>query len=131
MGQVVSLVASNDDVPSTRRQTGRSRVLLGASVKNAFGEQAVKIRDLSSNGALIEAPVVPPVGSRLLLNRGPIEVLASVVWAGSGRYGLAFHDSIVEAELLIPIAANKGASAPPKLKPLFPAPPQIATAAAR
>jgi hypothetical protein len=122
MGHALRLAASNDEVPPSRRESERSRVLLAASVKNAFGDHAVKIRDVSSTGALIEAALVPPAGSRLLLSRGTISVMGTVVWTGSGKYGLQFHDSVDPAELLIPVVAGKKPGPSQPLKPLFPVP---------
>jgi hypothetical protein len=100
--------------------------LLAASVRNAFGDHPVKIRDVSSTGALVEAALVPPEGSRLLLNKGPVSVTGTVVWTGSGRYGLQFHETIDPAELLIAVAAGKASAASQPLKALFPAPPEPA-----
>ena len=124
MGHALRLAASNDEGPVSRRASERSRVLLAASVRNAFGDHPVKIRDVSITGALVEAPLVPPSGSRLLLNKGAISVTGTVVWTGSGKYGLQFHETIDPAELLIPVAAGKASAAAQPLKALFPAPPE-------
>ncbi len=118
----VRLVAGNEEASPTRRGSPRSRVLLSATIKNAFGEHPVKIRDISSTGAMIQAPVVPPVGSRLLLIRGEILVAATVVWTGSGKYGLHFHGVIDEAAMLVAVASARNAGPAEPRKAIFPLP---------
>lgn len=119
MAQGLRIVtADNDHGPVCRRSEKRARVLLAATLQNATGSWQVRLRNISSAGALIESPIVPPPGSFVLFTRGPIAVTARVVWTEGTRLGLAFRDRIDEHELLIVI----GAPPPPtkSLKPLFP-----------
>lgn len=54
----------------------------------------VKIRNLSSSGALIEGPIVAALGSFVQLVRGGLNVGALVVWSGEGKCGLKFSELI-------------------------------------
>ena len=120
MGHALRLAAANDEASPRPRGGSRSRVLLAAIVRNAFGEQPVKIRDISETGAMIQAPIVPQVGSRLLLSRGTVSVTATVVWAESGKYGVHFQEGVDVAALLVPVACAKTPAAPQPLKAIFP-----------
>jgi len=48
----------------------------------------VRVRNLSQNGALVEASALPPVGTAVLLKRGSLCVDAQVVWVDQQRAGL-------------------------------------------
>lgn len=50
----------------------------------------VRVRNLSTTGALVEGADVPPVGTRIILRRGTLEAAGSVAWAGTGKAGLTF-----------------------------------------
>jgi hypothetical protein len=82
-------------------------VLLSATVKNACGDHRVRIRDISRNGALIEIPTVPSVGSPVLLYRGQISVRSTVAWAGKERCGLQFQDAIDATQLITAIDGGR------------------------
>lgn len=119
MAQGLRLVtAGNDPAPVCRRSEKRARVLLAATLQNATGTWQVRLRNISSAGALIESPIVPPPGSFVLFSRGPIAVTSRVVWTDGTRLGLAFRERIDEHELLIVIGAPPPPTKP--LKPLFP-----------
>lgn len=119
MTQGLRLVrAGNDPAPVCRRSEKRARVLLAATLQNATGTWQVRLRNISSAGALIESPVVPPPGSFVLFSRGPIAVTSRVVWTDGTRLGLSFRERIDEHELLMVIGAPPPPTKP--LKPLFP-----------
>jgi hypothetical protein len=48
----------------------------------------VKIRNMSVTGALVESPVIPPLGSSVLLLRGSFSAAGRVVWIDRNRCGL-------------------------------------------
>ena len=60
----------------------------------------VKLRDLSSEGALIEGVILPTSGTNVCLSRGSLNVVAEVVWCRAGRAGLRFESSVSVAEWL-------------------------------
>jgi hypothetical protein len=120
MADALRTVAANDEQIPAYEWT---HVLLSAVVRNAFGEHPVKIREVSPKGAVIQGAASPPTGSRVLLIRGAIAVMGTVVWAKAGRYCLEFQDIIGHEQLLIAIPTADKLAQP--LKPLFPLPDEI------
>ena len=117
MSHVVRLpVGENAVGPAT------TQVFLTATVRNAFGEQSVKIREIGPSSAVIQASVVPPAGSRLLLIRGAVSIMGTVTWTNGNRYSLEFQGTIDTAQLLVPVAQKELA---PPVKPLFPVDEQV------
>lgn len=55
---------------------------------------AVRVRNLSATGALVESADVPPIGTEIVLRRGTLEAFGNVIWAGSGKAGLAFREPL-------------------------------------
>lgn len=53
----------------------------------------VKLRNISSIGALIEGERLPDTGSAIELRKGPLAVPGSVGWRNANRAGLAFSTS--------------------------------------
>ena len=104
MGAVLRLVTEAEaapEAPAEARQRKRSRVMLSAVMTTGAAEIPAVIRDISSSGALITAPVAPEPGSWVTLRRDPICVHAQVVWREDKKLGLNFRDSVDEAALLI------------------------------
>jgi hypothetical protein len=67
----------------------------------AGGEQAaVKIRNMSANGAMIETPVAPAIGREVVLLRGALAVAGTVIWNSEGRCGLRFTSDVAPKEWL-------------------------------
>jgi hypothetical protein len=64
----------------------------------------VKIRNMSSSGALVEGNVVPPTGSAARLVRGALAENALVAWSAQGRCGLKFPRQIEVERWLAPPA---------------------------
>lgn len=61
----------------------------------AGAEQApVKVRNLSSTGALIETPIAPVEGTTVHLLRGPLIAEGTVIWSSSKRCGLRFSSEV-------------------------------------
>jgi len=61
---------------------------------------AVRVRNLSALGALVEGADLPPAGTALVLRRGALEAVGSVAWAESGKAGLAFGEPVAVAKWL-------------------------------
>jgi hypothetical protein len=76
------------------------RVLLSASLITTTDEIPVKLRELSCEGALIEAMHLPAAGTDVILKRGGLELFATVTSSAGRRAGLAFETAISEVELL-------------------------------
>lgn len=89
------------DGPELAPRTNRTfRVLLSANLITTTDEIAVKLRDLSCDGAMIEAMRLPSAGTDVILKRGGLELFATVAWSAGCRANLTFESAIPEAELL-------------------------------
>lgn len=82
------------------RSSRRSPVLLAASVEVGGATQAVKLRNLSKDGALIEGDALPVEGSSTLFCRNDLSVRARVAWVQGRFAGLAFERSLEKEEVL-------------------------------
>jgi hypothetical protein len=76
------------------RSEGRSNVFLTASLDTGTGAIAVRIRNIASRGALVEAPGLPPVGAVVTLLRGQLSATGQLAWDGAGQGGISFHEPI-------------------------------------
>jgi hypothetical protein len=95
------------------RRSKRSLVLLTAKVRTAAGLLDVRLRNLSQNGALLEAEAPPPIGTELVFERGQTIVKARVAWTSESRFGLEFHVPIEESEVLVHVGRPKPVAAEP------------------
>src|SRR5687767_2953600 len=87
------------------RRGPRFRVLLVAKLLTTSGERNVKLRDISANGAMVEGDRLPPPGTDIMLRRGALELIATIVWNKDGRAGLEFDEPLTEAELWMQVNA--------------------------
>lgn len=82
------------------RRSDRSPVLLSAKVELGGTQVSVILRNLSSQGALIEGPQLPQEGERTRFRRNELTVEGRIIWV-EGRYaGLAFDRHLNREELL-------------------------------
>ncbi len=72
------------------RVAQRTNLMLAATAESSVGYSAVRIRNLSETGALIEGSGLPGAGSSLILKRGDLQVAATIAWAGGERRGIRF-----------------------------------------
>lgn len=86
--------------PDARREP-RTNLFLAAQLLAGGRATNVKVRDMSSAGALVEGTDLPPDGSTVRLERGPLGVGGRIVWSRPGRCGLAF-DSPIAVEQWMP-----------------------------
>lgn len=82
------------DPSSDNRSEGRSNVFLSAALNMGTELIAVRIRNLSAHGALVEASTLPPVGSPVRLMRGSLQADGELVWKGAGQGGITFARNI-------------------------------------
>ena len=92
---------------ASTRDGKRARVLLAAKVATTAGEIAVRLRDLSRKGALIEGANVPMKDEEVVFIRGETRIPARVAWSIGNRAGLAFRHMIDEAEILVQVSRGK------------------------
>ena len=87
------------------RRAPRFRVLLVARLLTTSGERNVKLRDISATGAMVEGDRLPAPGTDILLRRGSLELIATIIWARDGKAGLEFDEPLTEAELWMQVNA--------------------------
>jgi hypothetical protein len=83
--------------------------MLAASIKAEGLEAAVRIRNLSETGAMIEGAALPLPGTRLILRRLDVEIGARVIWHSAGRCGIQFEGAIAVEEW---VGGTRAPSAP-------------------
>ena len=82
------------------RRSNRSPVLLSAKLVVGGDEMSVVLRNLSSEGALVEGVQLPIEGSAAVFKRNELSASGHVVWV-AGRYaGIAFDRKLEPGELL-------------------------------
>lgn len=86
---------------SSRRRNPRRRVLLTAMLETPRGECTVKLRNLSSTGALIEMDHPPEIGALVTLSRGKTRAAGTVKWVANKSIGIEFLRPIQESEVLV------------------------------
>ena len=83
-----------------RRAHPRARVALPATVETMDGRKPVKLRNLSSAGAMVESPRTPDIGRDLVLQCFGIDALGVVVWEDGEFCGIEFYDPIEDEEVV-------------------------------
>ena len=78
----------------------RSNVLLAASIEVSGASQTVKLRNLSTEGALIEGDDLPVEGSEVLFRRNELSVKSRVAWVHGKHAGVAFRRPIAQEDVL-------------------------------
>ncbi|HKT15011.1 MAG TPA: hypothetical protein VJR87_06350 [Allosphingosinicella sp.] len=109
-----------EDEPKRELGGDRLSVLLSATVQSRLGAIPVRLREVSRTEALVEAAVVPPVGSLVRFSRGEIDVAARVICAGKASFELRFHETIDERALFIAVGGRRSKGGPARCRPLFP-----------
>ncbi|HET7816301.1 MAG TPA: PilZ domain-containing protein [Sphingomicrobium sp.] len=85
---------------SQNRRSRRSNVLLAASIEVSGAVVPVKLRNLSTEGALIEGDGLPVEGSEVMFRRNEISVSSRVAWVHGKQAGVAFRRPIHQEEVL-------------------------------
>jgi hypothetical protein len=76
------------------RRTRRSYVLLSASIELSGASLPVKLRNLSSEGALIEGDKLPVEGAEVVFRKAELSVAGRIAWVEGHRAGLAFSEPL-------------------------------------
>lgn len=82
------------------RRSRRSNVLLAASIETSGAVHPVKLRNLSTEGALIEGDRLPVEGSEVLFRRNELSVSSRVAWVDGKQAGVAFTRPIAAEDVL-------------------------------
>jgi len=89
--------------PDARRQQ-RSSMFVSAVLAAGSEQAAVKVRNMSANGAMIESPLIPPPGTDVLLIRGALAAQGTIMWSSNDRCGVQFASALSVKEWLAPPA---------------------------
>jgi hypothetical protein len=82
------------------RRSKRAPVLLSAKLSMGGEELPVVLRNLSSEGALVEGEHLPVEGSATVFKRNDLSVAGRVVWVERRFAGIAFDRKLEANELL-------------------------------
>ena len=82
------------------RKSRRSPVLLTATIDTGGMPVAVKLRNLSEEGALIEAEALPPEGTQTIFERNETRRSGRIVWVQGKYAGVAFDMPLNPEEVL-------------------------------
>ena len=104
----------NESSVTHNRKTGRSNVLFTASLELSGASVPVRMRNLSSNGALVEGENLPIEGSELLFRKGDLAVNGRVVWSSERHAGIAFQRPLPAELMMRHIPAPR-----PRVQPKF------------
>ncbi len=82
------------------RRTRRSHVLMAASIEAGGATVPVKLRNLSSDGALVEGSTLPAVDSPVVFRKKELTLAGRVAWVTGCRAGIAF-DAKLDPEAVL------------------------------
>lgn len=85
---------------SQNRRSRRSNVLMAAYVEYAGASVPVKLRNLSSDGALVEGTTLPPVGTQVSFHKSELALSGHIAWEAGERAGIAF-DQPLDPEMVL------------------------------
>ena len=82
------------------RRSRRSNVLLTATVEIEGERLSVKLRNLSAEGALVEAEVLPAAESQIMFHRNDLSVRGKIAWVGGNHAGISFNRALEPDQVL-------------------------------
>ena len=85
---------------SHNRRSRRSNVFLAASIEVSGIALPVKLRNLSSQGALVEGDDLPVEGSQILFRRKDLSVKGRIAWVHENQAGVAFNRLLPQEDVL-------------------------------
>lgn len=99
-------------IPDNRREGAqrafpRKNLFLTATLLVGAAGRAVRIRNLSASGALVEGTGLPASGGEAVLQRGSLHTECTIVWQAGGRAGLHFAHPVDLADW-IPGGSGEG-----------------------
>ena len=92
--------AAFDAARARQRAEMRSNMFVAAMLYGADGSVAVRIRNMSRGGALIECPPGLAEGSPVRLTRGSLSANGHIAWARDNRAGIAFAAAVAVTDWL-------------------------------
>lgn len=82
------------------RREPRTSLFVMATLYSELACTPVKVRDVSSTGALLDGKDLPPPGAKVRLCRGSLTIAAKIAWSQGGRAGVQFESTASVAEWL-------------------------------
>ena len=82
------------------RRSRRSPVLLAATIEVSGKPVAVKLRNLSEEGALVEGERLPLEGASTFFERNELRLRSRVVWVHGRFAGVAFEEPLKTEQVL-------------------------------
>lgn len=76
------------------RRSRRSNVLMAASLESSGAATAVTLRNLSTDGALVEGEGLPIEGTAVLFRKKELRLNGHVAWVQDNRAGIAFDQKL-------------------------------------
>lgn len=89
------------------RRSRRSHVLMAATIEVDGTLVPVKLRNLSSQGALVESETLPAVGTAVIFRKKELNLAGRVAWITGGRAGIAFADRLDPEAVLRHVPATR------------------------
>ncbi len=96
------------------RKSKRASVFLSATLEVRGQSMPVKLRNLSADGALVEAQTLPIEGTEVHFRRNELEVYGRVVWVNNRHAGIAFDQKLAPEQVLRHVP-----SPAPRMRPEF------------
>lgn len=89
------------------RKSRRSNVLMAASLELSGAALPVKLRNLSSEGALVEGDKLPVEGAAIQFRKGELSVAGRIAWVSEGRAGISFAQKLEPEQVLRHVPAPR------------------------
>ena len=89
----------------------RKSFMLAATLEESGVSVPVRIRNMSSRGAMVDGSYLPGRGTPVLLSRLSLKVSATVVWRLDGRCGLTLAEPVRPDEWVAGVRAGVPAGA--------------------
>jgi hypothetical protein len=113
-------VEMDESIVTQNRRHRRSNVLMKATLELPGDSLPVTLRNLSKDGALVQADDLPAQGARVLFHRDGLSVPCRVAWSHCGYAGLHFDFPLFPKEMLRHVPDPKyRATAPVSRRPGF------------
>lgn len=90
----MSRAKSDLQKPGDGRASPRTRFLLAAILEDDSNSWPVRLKNLSSTGALADGENLPAAGRTVKVKRGAASAVATIVWSEAGTCGLQFTDHV-------------------------------------
>ena len=90
MDRPASIISTLDE----SRSYPRTHLFVAASLCSDNGTDAVRIRNLSPSGALIEGVAIPPRFTDVVLKRGDLLVAGKIAWQVGEKGGIEFSEAV-------------------------------------